>query len=281
MMGACGYDVFGNLVTNTEARSNLGWYRGDGIGGETGLDYFGARYMSSAQGRFTSPDPAGLGAVALANPQTWNQYAYTLNNPLRFTDPTGMYTCADDNNKCQTDQDKAFEAARQRDLQSKDKNVVAAAAGYGDPTKDNHVGVQFTDSSNGNTNISISWNGKAVSYGITVSIPQAASGDSLDAMVGHEGTHVVQDQALAASFKPNGSFNGSLNLTSYDAENAAYHTEATIMQSSGHPQTLDSNPPGRYPVNPGDTPKQVDETINKFLVDKANGIVVPGFQTRQ
>lgn len=24
---------------------------------ETGLDYFGARYMSSAQGRFTSPDP--------------------------------------------------------------------------------------------------------------------------------------------------------------------------------------------------------------------------------
>ena len=24
---------------------------------ETGLDYFGARYMSAAQGRFTSPDP--------------------------------------------------------------------------------------------------------------------------------------------------------------------------------------------------------------------------------
>jgi RHS repeat-associated protein len=24
---------------------------------ETGLDYFGARYHSSAQGRFTSPDP--------------------------------------------------------------------------------------------------------------------------------------------------------------------------------------------------------------------------------
>jgi RHS repeat-associated protein len=27
---------------------------------ETGLDYFGARYMSSAQGRFTSPDPSNL-----------------------------------------------------------------------------------------------------------------------------------------------------------------------------------------------------------------------------
>jgi RHS repeat-associated protein len=54
---------------------------------ETGLDYFGARYFSGAQGRYTSPDPiAGL----LANPQSLNKYAYVINNPLIATDPTGM-----------------------------------------------------------------------------------------------------------------------------------------------------------------------------------------------
>jgi RHS repeat-associated protein len=57
--------------------------------GETGLDYFGARYMSSAQGRFTSNDPLLASAVAEI-PQSWNRYSYGLNNPLRFIDPTGM-----------------------------------------------------------------------------------------------------------------------------------------------------------------------------------------------
>ncbi len=56
---------------------------------ETGLDYFGARYYSAAQGRFTSPDPANAGASAVS-PQTWNGYTYARNNPLRFTDPLGL-----------------------------------------------------------------------------------------------------------------------------------------------------------------------------------------------
>lgn len=53
---------------------------------ETGLDYFIARYYSSAQGRFTSPDSFG-GSVL--SPQTLNLYSYVQNNPLRFVDPTG------------------------------------------------------------------------------------------------------------------------------------------------------------------------------------------------
>jgi RHS repeat-associated protein len=57
---------------------------------ETGLDYFGARYFSGAQGRFTSPDPL-LTSAKLGNPQTWNRYSYAIDNPLRYTDPTGMY----------------------------------------------------------------------------------------------------------------------------------------------------------------------------------------------
>ena len=55
---------------------------------ETGLDYFNARYYSSVQGRFTSVDIAGPN---LSNPQSFNKYAYTLNNPLRYIDPKGLY----------------------------------------------------------------------------------------------------------------------------------------------------------------------------------------------
>ena len=42
------------------------------------------------QGRWPSPDPAGVAAVDLSNPQSWNRYAYALNNPLALTDPSGM-----------------------------------------------------------------------------------------------------------------------------------------------------------------------------------------------
>jgi RHS repeat-associated protein len=60
---------------------------------ETGLDYFGARYYSGAHGRFTSPDPL-LNSGRPWQPQSWNRYAYTLNNPLKFVDPTGFYEWA-------------------------------------------------------------------------------------------------------------------------------------------------------------------------------------------
>jgi RHS repeat-associated protein len=57
--------------------------------GETGLDYFGARYFSAAQGRFTSPDPVSGTVLHILNPQRWNMYAYAVNNPLAYTDPDG------------------------------------------------------------------------------------------------------------------------------------------------------------------------------------------------
>jgi RHS repeat-associated protein len=57
---------------------------------ETGLDFFGARYMSSAQGRFTSPDPKQMTGRHLMNPQKWNKYVYVQNNPLTSIDPDGL-----------------------------------------------------------------------------------------------------------------------------------------------------------------------------------------------
>ncbi|MFC1937141.1 RHS repeat-associated core domain-containing protein [Chloroflexota bacterium] len=91
----------------------------------TGLYYYGARYYDPTIGRFISADtfvpwstgvdvvssplsvngiPQGLGNVlapqgnypvstleAPMNPQSLNRYSYVLNNPLRYTDPTGYY----------------------------------------------------------------------------------------------------------------------------------------------------------------------------------------------
>lgn len=55
---------------------------------ETALDWFGTRYMSSAQGRFTSPDKP-FADQHPEDPQSWNLYGYVRNNPLAHIDPTG------------------------------------------------------------------------------------------------------------------------------------------------------------------------------------------------
>lgn len=54
---------------------------------ETGLDLMGARYYNNAMGRFMTTDPLG---GPPEDPQTLNKYSYVRNNPLRYTDPTGM-----------------------------------------------------------------------------------------------------------------------------------------------------------------------------------------------
>lgn len=65
---------------------------------EAGFDYFGARSYQLRTGRFSGVDPDTSGAAL--DPQRWNRYTYALNNPLRYTDPTGMNAnpCAGDTN---------------------------------------------------------------------------------------------------------------------------------------------------------------------------------------
>jgi RHS repeat-associated protein len=61
--------------------------------GESGLDYYGARYYSNTIGRFVSADwsaaPVPIPYASLTNPQTLNLYAMAHDNPSSFADLDG------------------------------------------------------------------------------------------------------------------------------------------------------------------------------------------------
>ena len=77
---------------------------------ESGLDYFLARYYSSAQGRFTSADKPFAGQYE-DDPQSWNLFAYARNNPLLYVDPLG-----EDYNVFDKDGNLIGQAKDQKDL---------------------------------------------------------------------------------------------------------------------------------------------------------------------
>ncbi|MBI1800890.1 MAG: RHS repeat-associated core domain-containing protein [Chloroflexi bacterium] len=54
---------------------------------------YGARFYSAFTGRFISADSIVSGA---GNPQALNRYSYGLNNPVRYTDPSGHKSCDDE-----------------------------------------------------------------------------------------------------------------------------------------------------------------------------------------
>jgi RHS repeat-associated protein len=62
---------------------------------ETDTEHAQFRQYSSAQGRWLSPDPYG-GSYDPSNPQSFNRYAYALNNPLSNVDPSGRECVWDD-----------------------------------------------------------------------------------------------------------------------------------------------------------------------------------------
>jgi RHS repeat-associated protein len=68
---------------------------------ETQLDFAEARMYENRHGRFTAVDPL-LASGKSANPQSFNRYVYTMNNPILLTDPSGMCP-PEDNEPCEND----------------------------------------------------------------------------------------------------------------------------------------------------------------------------------
>jgi len=165
---------------------------------ESGLDFAQARYYSSAQGRFLSADPL-LSSGEVEEPQTWNRYSYALNNPLVFTDPSGLYVYG----KRVTDEQKEqFEAALKQAKENLKKiaevygekskeyeKAKAALDAYGEPNKANGVIVTVSDKIAGGLttrdgkNIVVSFN------------PSKFSSGFFGSLIGHEGVHIVGEQS--------------------------------------------------------------------------------------
>jgi RHS repeat-associated protein len=103
------YLPFGEeLTAGVGGRTTANGYGADGVrqkftgherDGETELDFAQARYYAAAQGRFTSPDPLFMAAERLPDPQQLNIYTYARNNPLKYTDPSGLDITIDGSRK--------------------------------------------------------------------------------------------------------------------------------------------------------------------------------------
>ncbi len=79
------YLAFGSPLDMTTSTGQPNKYTGKTYDMDAGMNlyYYGARYYDSELGRFTQVDPAG------GDYPEWSGYVYTLDNPLKHTDPDG------------------------------------------------------------------------------------------------------------------------------------------------------------------------------------------------
>jgi RHS repeat-associated protein len=216
---------------------------------ESGLDYFLARYYSSAQGRFTSIDPL-LNSGRPWDPQTWNRYSYAHDNPLRYVDPSGLWDWQANAGGSATD-DELRKKSQDKDVSRKERNAAkdalkfrekfraalaaatAVAAGTGDQgalaaygTEGDHNRVNVgTQLGHGAGTILNKDDTTSVNFGKDV------KGDELAVTVAHEGQHVEDGQAWVAAGHP--SRGSPLDLNHYERETRAWGVSARIAQALG------------------------------------------------
>lgn len=80
------YDPYGSLTSDTPDGVNYYGYNGESTNTNTGYQYLRARYYNPVNGNFTAEDTYPGEADY---PLTMNYYAYALNNPVNYDDPSG------------------------------------------------------------------------------------------------------------------------------------------------------------------------------------------------
>jgi RHS repeat-associated protein len=90
------YDAFGVQSSPDANDTNPFRYGGEYFDRETGNYYLRARFYTPRLGRFTQEDPYWrMQAITRHDPQGLNLYAYVMNNPINYTDPTGLWATSD------------------------------------------------------------------------------------------------------------------------------------------------------------------------------------------
>jgi len=287
------YYPYGGEIVVTNSDPNQYKFTGKERDTESGLDNFGARYNASTMGRFMSPDPGNIG-VNRFNPQSWNAYSYSLNNPLSLTDPTGLYVC-EDSEKCDSENDKAFakslaDAQTAANKLTGDDQAAAQRAidAYGAQGVDNGVNVRFDSNVTGGvTEVSGVANGNKsadnpTGQNINVTFnPNAVGGDFSGGLVGHEGSHVADASAWVASgFSPN------MNPTNSTTEFNAYHVQfdignALLNMKAGpggdYSGYFNVPPNGQVNWKKGDTFKVITPDLQQKLKENYQNLNSPAF----
>lgn len=180
----------------------------------------------------------------LLDPQSWNSYAYSENNPLRFVDLYGRYVCsAMTPAECDKFEQSRL-AAESAAKKSGDQDAQASIASYGARKIDNGVTVTIgTTELHGaaetlvGTNVGPKTAQNPTGQNIMVRFDRQIFGQestaSLASIAGHEGAHVVAGAAWVGS-----GFRGAANPTRFAAEFKAFAVMATIARALGGPDLV-------------------------------------------
>jgi RHS repeat-associated protein len=86
VVGSTRYDPNGNVMSQSGTATSVFAFAGEQYDSYIKLLYLRARWYDYGTGRFTQPDTI---ISDYANPQSLDRYAYVLNNPILYIDPSG------------------------------------------------------------------------------------------------------------------------------------------------------------------------------------------------
>ena len=90
------FDAFGNQLSQDSINTNPFRFSGEYYDWETGFIYLRARYLNTMTGRFISADPFwgihNMQGSPAARMQSGNLFAFVMNNPVMWADPTGLFS---------------------------------------------------------------------------------------------------------------------------------------------------------------------------------------------
>jgi hypothetical protein len=209
-----------------------------------------------------------LSSGSIYAPQTWNRYSYTINNPLKYTDPFGMYVCTGTKDQCK-DVEKGLKNLKDarnsfKNGSSEYKRLDRAYNAYGAKGVDNGVTIKFgassgpahtepgirSDPANPANKLVTADNPTGQDITVTIDPTQNQSADDYVESLGHEGSHVADISDLVGALPANltlpaaaAVLAGPLNLTKYVTETTAYEASSFVAQGRGS-GTLSIGPKG-------------------------------------